>query len=158
MGAGGYAWSSSPNSATSTSGSNLNFSSSSVNPETTNYRAYAFPVRCVQLCISREQRPFTDFAEARQSGASKGGARNKRGRGHPASGIRDSWSGDLDYVGTSGYAWSSSPDAASNDGGAYLNFGSSRVNPENYNSRTLGFPVRYARLSWVLWGDSTSAR
>ena len=61
---------------------------------------------------------------------------------YPASGFRASDSGGLGSVGTYGYAWSSSPDAASNDGGAYLNFGSARVNPENYNSRTLGFPVR----------------
>ena len=48
VGTGGYAWSSSPNSASSVYGSNLNFSSSLVNPEGGNYRAYGFPVRCVQ--------------------------------------------------------------------------------------------------------------
>ncbi len=41
----GCAWSSSPYSASSVIGSYLHFDSSNVNPETTNYRAYGFPVR-----------------------------------------------------------------------------------------------------------------
>ncbi len=44
----GCAWSSSPYSASSVYGSYLHFDSSNVNPETTNYRAYAFPVRCAR--------------------------------------------------------------------------------------------------------------
>ena len=80
MGESGYAWSSAPYSASSVYGSLLYFDSSHVNPEGGTNRANAFPVRCVQLCISREQRPFTDFAEARQSGASNGGVMDKRGR------------------------------------------------------------------------------
>ena len=47
MGTSGYAWSSAPYSATSTSGSNLYFHSSYVNPEGNYNRAYGFPVRCV---------------------------------------------------------------------------------------------------------------
>ena len=44
--------------------------------------------------------------------------------------------------GKSGYAWSSTPYSTSGVYGSDLHFGSSRVNPENYNSRTLGLPVR----------------
>ena len=81
MGTSGYAWSSAPYSATSTSGSSLGFYSSYVYPENYYYRSSGFPVRCVQLCVSREQRPFTDFAEAKKSGASNGGVMDKRGGG-----------------------------------------------------------------------------
>ncbi len=48
VGAGGYAWGSSPTSASSVLGSNLFFTSSSVNPEGYSNRSYGFPVRCVQ--------------------------------------------------------------------------------------------------------------
>ncbi len=81
VGKDGSVWSSAPHSASSVYGSNLGFDSSLVGPEIGNYRSGGCPVRCVQLCISREQRPFTDFAEARQSGASNGGVMDKRGRG-----------------------------------------------------------------------------
>ncbi len=47
VGANGYAWSSSPYSASSVYGSNLSFNSSGVNPEDNNSRANGFPVRCV---------------------------------------------------------------------------------------------------------------
>ncbi len=65
VGESGYAWSSAPLSASSVSGSYLYFNSSNVNPENTSSRAGGFPVRCVQLCASREQRPLVDFAEAK---------------------------------------------------------------------------------------------
>ncbi len=45
VGADGYAWSSSPISASSVYGSLLSFSSSYVNPENLSNRAYGFPVR-----------------------------------------------------------------------------------------------------------------
>ncbi len=44
----GYAWSSSPSSASSVDGSTLVFDSSDVNPESHYNRARGFPVRCVQ--------------------------------------------------------------------------------------------------------------
>ncbi len=44
----GYAWSSSPYSASSVRGSNLGFNGSSVSPENSVSRAGGFPVRCVQ--------------------------------------------------------------------------------------------------------------
>ncbi len=50
VGTSGYAWSSAPYSATSTSGSSLGFYSSYVYPENYYYRSSGFPVRCVQLC------------------------------------------------------------------------------------------------------------
>ena len=48
VGAGGYAWSSSPSSASSVNGLYLYFDGSYVSPESTSGRAYGFPVRCVQ--------------------------------------------------------------------------------------------------------------
>lgn len=48
VGAYGYAWSSAPNSASSVYGSDLNFVSSGVYPESSHYRALGYPVRCVQ--------------------------------------------------------------------------------------------------------------
>ena len=62
-------------------GSSLYSINSHVGPEGNNYRATGFPVRCVQLCVSREQRPPADFAEAKKSGASNGGVMDKRGAG-----------------------------------------------------------------------------
>ena len=59
-----------------------------------------------------------------------------------ASGYRPSDSGGLYNVGTCGYAWSSSPYSASSVYGSGLTFHSSSVNPEGYNNRALGFPVR----------------
>ena len=76
----------------------------------------------------------------------------------PASGSRLSGSGYLNLVGTNGFAWSSAPDSASSGQGSYLYFDKSGVDPESHYNRARGFPVRCARLSWVLWGDSTSAR
>ena len=61
---------------------------------------------------------------------------------YPASGYRASSSGGLNYVGTYGYAWSSSPYSASGVYGSYLIFNSSHVHPEDYNNRASGFPVR----------------
>ncbi len=87
MGTNGYAWSSSPRSASSVDGSYVGFYSTNVSPEGNSHRAGGFPVRCVQLCVSREQRPPADFAEAKQSGASNGGVMDKRGGGH-AAGVR----------------------------------------------------------------------
>ena len=81
MGESGYTWSSAPNSASSVSGSYLYFNSSGVSPDNYSSRAAGFPVRCVQLCVSREQRPPADFAEAKKSGASNGGVMDKRGGG-----------------------------------------------------------------------------
>ena len=61
---------------------------------------------------------------------------------YPASGYRTNYSGDLNIVGESGYAWSSAPYSASSVNGSYLGFYSSYVNPENSYVRTYGFPVR----------------
>ncbi len=44
----GYTWSSSPGSASSVYGSDLNFVSSGVYPESNDVRADGFPVRCKQ--------------------------------------------------------------------------------------------------------------
>ena len=87
MGTGGYAWSSAPASASGVSGSNLYFLSSFVYPENYGNRSSSLPVRCVQLCVSREQRPPADFAEAKKSGASNGGVMDKRGAGQAARGL-----------------------------------------------------------------------
>ena len=81
VGSYGFTWSSSPHSASGVLGTLLGFFSSVVSPEDYNDRSRGFPVRCVQLCVSREQRPFTDFAEAKKSGASNGGVMDKRGAG-----------------------------------------------------------------------------
>ena len=48
VGADGYAWSSSPSSASSVNGSYLGFTNSVVNPEYRDSRAMGLPVRCVQ--------------------------------------------------------------------------------------------------------------
>ena len=48
VGAGGYAWSSSPSSASSVYGSGLGFDGSGVGPENGDNRSNGFPVRCVQ--------------------------------------------------------------------------------------------------------------
>ena len=48
VGSGGYAWSSSPHLASGVRGSLLDFYSSGVYPEGSYYRAFGFPVRCVQ--------------------------------------------------------------------------------------------------------------
>ncbi len=63
-----------------------------------------------------------------------------------ASGYRPSDSGGLYNVGTCGYAWSSSPYSASSVYGSGLTFHSSSVNPEGYNNRALGYPVRCVQL------------
>ena len=44
----GFFWSNSSLSATSMHGSSLDFYSNSINPENFYYRAFGFPVRCVQ--------------------------------------------------------------------------------------------------------------
>ena len=48
VGAGGYAWSSSPNHSTSVNAGSLCFSATWVNPLDNNSRSYGFPVRCVR--------------------------------------------------------------------------------------------------------------
>ncbi len=82
VGASGYAWSSASHLASSVHASALHILSSEVNPEYLHNRAHAFPVRCVQLCVSREQRPLADFAEAKKSGASNGASWIREGRGN----------------------------------------------------------------------------
>ncbi len=64
----------------------------------------------------------------------------------PASGFRRSHSGALNYVGTYGYTWSSSPDSASNVLGSSLDFYSSLVYPENNSGHATSFPVRCVQL------------
>ncbi len=49
VGANGYAWSSSPYSASDVSGAGLNFNSSDLYPEYCLYRAYSYPVRLVRV-------------------------------------------------------------------------------------------------------------
>ena len=61
---------------------------------------------------------------------------------YPASGCRAGYSGVLLYASTSGYAWSSSSESASGVYGSKLYFYDIRMNPESYNSRADGFPVR----------------
>ncbi len=48
VGAGGWAWSSSPYAAGNANAGNLNFNASNVNPLNNNERANGFTVRCVQ--------------------------------------------------------------------------------------------------------------
>ncbi len=66
MGTLGYAWSSSPSSASSVYGSNLSFYGSGVFPEFNYYRAYGFPVRCARQQVGffdkRLQSPYPHFA------------------------------------------------------------------------------------------------
>lgn len=45
-------------------------------------------------------------------------------------------------VGTSGYAWSSSPNASGSVNAGNLGFNATVVNPLNNNNRANGFPVR----------------
>lgn len=58
----------------------------------------------------------------------------------PAAGCRNYSAGSLGSVGSYGYCWSATPGSAAN--GRYLYFGSGSVNPNNYNSRAIGFSVR----------------
>ena len=62
------------------------------------------------------------------------------GVGFPLSGYRDFSDGSFLYVGSIGYVWLSS--ANSQNYAYYLNFYSSNVSPQSYNSRALGFSVR----------------
>ncbi|MDR1881940.1 MAG: hypothetical protein LBR26_04065, partial [Prevotella sp.] len=57
----------------------------------------------------------------------------------PASGSRNGSTGALSFLGVSGYAWSSSADAAN---GRYLNFSGTTVNPAFSNLRAAGLPAR----------------
>jgi len=61
----------------------------------------------------------------------------------PASGCRGAGSGKFYAVGSNGYGWMSTP--YSPTGGYYLDFHSSAVYPNNYNSRASGIPVRCIR-------------
>ena len=61
---------------------------------------------------------------------------------YPASGYRGSGTGGLGNVGVNGYAWSSSPAGAASVYGSFLLFESRGVNPEHYDGRAFGFPVR----------------
>ncbi len=70
----------------------------------------------------------------------------------PASGLRRAntnggvSAGELDNVGSNGYSWSASPNAAGSGNAGNLNFNSNgNVNPLNNNVRSWGFPVRCAR-------------
>ena len=58
----------------------------------------------------------------------------------PASGLRGSNDGSLNYVGYNGYCWSAVPYSSNN--GCSLFFGSGYVVPLNFDSRTYGFAVR----------------
>ncbi len=75
----------------------------------------------------------------------------------PASGLRranaDSGvpAGELQYVGSNGYSWSASPNAAGSGNAGNLEFNSNgNVNPLNSNVRSWGFPVRCARAFTLL--------
>ena len=71
-----------------------------------------------------------------------------------ASGNRNRETGALTVVGTNGYAWSSSPYAAGNANGGFLNFNSGNVNPLNNTNRANAFPVRCVQhLPEVVFGD-----
>jgi hypothetical protein len=48
----------------------------------------------------------------------------------------------LTSVGTSGFAWSSSPNASGSVNAGNLGFDATVVNPLNNNNRANGFPVR----------------
>ena len=60
----------------------------------------------------------------------------------PASGYRNNTTGALNNVGTYGYAWSSSPQAADNANGGFMNFNADGVNPLNSGNRAIARPVR----------------
>ena len=60
----------------------------------------------------------------------------------PASGYRSNTTGALGNVGTYGYAWSSSPSAAGNANGGFMNFNATEVNPLNGGNRAIARPVR----------------
>jgi len=65
---------------------------------------------------------------------------------YPASGLRNSSSGALVYVGSNGCSWSASPYAVGSAYAGYLYFGSDGgVNPLSNGSRAYGRPVRCAR-------------
>ena len=64
---------------------------------------------------------------------------------YPASGYRNRTSGALSSVGTSGFAWSSSPYASGNVNAGHLYFHASYVCPLDNNNRANGFPVRCVR-------------
>ena len=59
-----------------------------------------------------------------------------------AAGNRNCTTGALANVGTSGYAWSSSPNSSTSVNAGNLGFDASVVNPLNNNNRANGFPVR----------------
>ncbi len=74
----------------------------------------------------------------------------------PASGLRRAntngsvQAGELDVVGSNGYSWSASPNAAGSDNAGNLNFNSNgNVNPLNNNVRSWGLSVRCARAFTV---------
>ena len=61
---------------------------------------------------------------------------------YPASGSRSAVTGGLYDVGTFGYAWSSSPCAATSVRSSLLGILSSNVIPEYDSDRSIGRPVR----------------
>lgn len=61
---------------------------------------------------------------------------------YPAAGYRNSDSGQLSYVGSYGFYWSSSPSSSSSYGAGYLYFYSGNVYPLDNYSRAGGFSVR----------------
>ena len=61
----------------------------------------------------------------------------------PASGNRNSGSGNFNNIGLNGYNWSSTVVAPTSNGNAYnLNLNATGLNTSNNNNRANGFPVR----------------
>jgi hypothetical protein len=65
---------------------------------------------------------------------------HSRGCFYPAAGYRNRSNGALDYVGSNGFYWSSSPNGSSS--GYFLSFSSTSVTPSNSYSRSYGFLAR----------------
>ncbi len=110
VGSNGYSWSST---ITGSDAHFLYFHCNGVNPQSSNARAYGFPLRCLQ----------------------------EEGEDVPAPGYRHRDYGTLYDVGGAGYIWSSTIPAGSGSA-HYLYFGYGEVSPQSSNGRAYGFPLR----------------
>ena len=83
---------------------------------------------------------YSNFSSTTFTWDSSNKGRTYEGNWFPAAGYRNSYTGSMDYVGSLGCDWSSSPYDGSS--GCHLSFNSGGVSPSGTSSRAYGFSVR----------------
>jgi hypothetical protein len=128
-GSSGYAWSCA---ITGAYGYNLGFNITVAHPAYGSYRAYGFPVRCVQNLLLFK---FCCYSHWVEDDLVFIGVVTI----YPASGFRYRESGAFNDTASYGCTWSC---AVAGVYGCFLGFNSTSVSPMNSNYRAYGFPVR----------------